>query len=90
MELCLCATPIVHYACGIHCTHGLDIKIISTKSSKTNHAGSIDMETDIFTELQLITKGDGHAIALVSTDHQRLDVLTLNSVFHAAGIMVAF
>ena len=48
------------------------------------------METHVFPEFQLIAQGNFHAIALVCTNHQRLDVLTLNAILHATWVMMSF
>ena len=48
------------------------------------------METRVFPEFQLIAQGNFHAIALVCTNHQRLDVLTLNAILHATWVMMSF
>ena len=54
-----------------------------------HHAGPIDVETHVFTEFQLVPQRNFHAIALVAANHQGLDVLTLDPVLDATGIMVS-
>src|SRR2546426_10163342 len=53
-----------------------------------NHAGAVNVEADGLAALQLVPQGDPHAIALVSTDDEGLDVIALDAVGHSTRIIL--
>ena len=55
-----------------------------------DHVGPVDVKADLFAEFQRVPKRDLHAVALIAANHQGLNPLILDAVFHATGIMMAF
>ena len=52
------------------------------------HAGAVDMQAHRLAPLQRVSQRDPHAIPLIAPDHQRLDVITLNTIGDGAGIVL--
>ena len=48
------------------------------------------MEADVFSKFKLVAQGKLDTIALVASNHQRLNPLILNPIDHASRIAMAF
>ena len=73
------------------CCHGIGVGRRRRLSGLAyEHTGAMNMQADILTEFQFVAEREFHAIALIPTNDQGLNPLTLDAVCHPTWIFVAF